>query len=77
MAKIILSVVGALFLTGMVAAKKPADGGATYPVKKRAVRAARSKPGAPSPQHGFPPPLPWYDKIWGAGGPGPAGVGSR
>jgi hypothetical protein len=76
MAKIILSVVAALFLTGTVVARKPADTGATYSVKKRAIRAPRSKPDVPVPQHGFPPSLPWYNKIWGAGGPGPAGVGS-
>jgi hypothetical protein len=74
MRKIILAAVAALLLAATAAAQKPAGAGATYPVK-RAVRTTRSKPGTPTRIYTVPPSLPWY-KNWGAGGPGPAGVGT-
>jgi hypothetical protein len=74
MRKIILAAVAALLLAGMAAAQKPAGTGATYPVKK-ATRMPRSKQGTTTRIYTVPPSIPWY-KNWGAGGPGPAGVGT-
>jgi len=74
--KIVVSVAAALFLTGIASAQKPVGAGATYPVK-RVTHTPKMKAGRPSPIFTYPPPLPWYDKIWGAGGPGAAGAGTN
>jgi hypothetical protein len=74
--KTVVSVAAALFLTGIASARKPVGAGATYPVK-RVIHTPKMMPDRPSPIFTYPPSLPWYDKIWGAGGPGPAGAGTN